>query len=193
MNSVVSSGRRPRYANLQIDADGFLRLQDDGFRYELIGGVVVMSPSPTPRHQKVLLEILFQLESHVRKNRVGEVFAETDVRFDDSLVYRPDLIYVRSEKVRRPLERIDVVPDLVVEVVSPGSEADDLRTKREAYERFGVGEYWIIEPNKQSFRFLQLTEGRYRETTTAGDVFESSAVSGFVLDLVALRAACRAL
>lgn len=78
----------------------------------------------------------------------------------------------------------------MVEVLSPGGEARDVRTKRDDYERFGVGEYWIIDPRARSFLFLCLTpQGRYAQAAPSGDRFESGAVEGFVLDTAAVRSA----
>lgn len=177
----------PLYAGLRLTADEYLALPDDGFKYELLDGVVVISPSPIPQHQRLLFQISGQLFVYLSDHPVGEVFPETDVRFADRLVYRPELVFYRAERIPRPLPRLETVPDLLVEVLSPSTETLDQRTKRGDYERFGVGEYWIVDPRRQSVLFLRLRDRVFVEVKPDGDRFTSEAVPGFVLDLAALR------
>ena len=183
--AVPQTGRigEPRYIGLRLSADEFDRLADDGHRYELVDGVVVMSPSPTPEHQGLLGYLLTEIEIHLRKHPVGRVWAEVDVRFGPSLVYRPDLTFVRTENLARTKGRIEVVPDLVVEVISPSSEARDMRTKRSDYERLGVREYWIVDATRGTVTFYVSRDGRFEERTAKAGRFESVAVSGLALDV----------
>jgi Uma2 family endonuclease len=179
----------PRYTGLRMSADDYLALPDDGFRYELIDGVVVMTPSPDFDHQDVRGEIEYQLRAYVRKSRCGWVGSEVDVRMSAKVVYRPDLLFIgRKDHPRRP-KRIDFAPDLVVEVLSPSTTAFDLETKRNDYEKKGVLEYWIVDPQDGSVRFLRLERGRYVEVKAVRDRFASKAVPGFKLDLKAVRGA----
>lgn len=182
-------GRSPRYAGLRMTADEYLALEDDGFRYELIDGVVVMSPSPTPEHQDIRGEIEYQLRHHARQTHAGVVLSEVDVRLDTRLVYRPDLVFIRSDRVHKPLKRIDVAPDLVVEVLSPGTEVLDQKTKRDDYERFGVAEYWLVDNEHRSVKFLRLLRGRFIEVNASHGRFVSEAVPGFELDLASMTKA----
>jgi Uma2 family endonuclease len=176
----------PQYTGLRLSADEYLALRDDGFKYQVINGVVVMSPSPTPRHQVVLSKLIVLIEAFLSKHPGARLFPDIDVRFGADLVYRPDLVVIRKDRLPKPLRRIDVVPDLIVEIVSPGSEALDQRTKRADYERLGVAEYWIVAVEGDvSVRMLRLESGRYVESGS------SAVLPGFILDLDAVREAAR--
>ncbi len=85
-------------------------------------------------------------------------------------------------------EKIVGGPDLVVEVVSRGSRRMDTETKKADYERFGVREYWLIDPERQAMTFWRLQDNRFVEVAPTGHTFASQAVPGFTLDLAHLRA-----
>jgi Uma2 family endonuclease len=181
----------PQYIGLRLSADEYLALPDDGFKYQVINGVVVMSPSPTPRHQKILFEIAGQLRDYLKAQPVAHVVPDVDVRFAPDLLYRPDFVVIRKERLARTGRRIEVVPDLIVEIVSPGSESMDERTKRADYERFGVTEYWIVSGEERvTARVLRLEGGKYREASAA-ETKGSGVLPGFVLDLEAVRRAAQ--
>lgn len=181
--------RAPVYAGLRMTADEFFALEDDGFKYELVDGVTIMSPSATPSHQKAALEIAYQLMCHLKAHPQGELLHETDIELEPGLVYRPELVFLRTELVRANWRRIRTAPDLVVEVVSRESRRFDRETKKTDYERHGVREYWIIDPQLEAFTFFRQLDGRFAEVAAQGDSFASEAVTGFVLDLAAVRAA----
>lgn len=120
-------------------------------RYELLDGEIVMVPSPTTGHQRVSRNLEFLLVTFVRAHRLGEVFdAPFDVVFGEGAtreVAQPDLVFVSSERRSIITEHaIEGAPDLVVEILSPGSEAVDRGYKRALYARYGVAEYWIVDP-----------------------------------------------
>ncbi len=182
------------YHNLRMTADEFLQIPDEGNNYELIDGVVVMSPSPTPRHQDVAMEIAVQLGIFLREHAIGKVFPEIDVHFGEGptggdLVYRPEVIFVRAERLPAMQDKIFGGPDLVVEVISRGSRRMDNETKKNDYERFGVREYWLIDPEREAMTFYRLDENHFVEVPPAGTTFASQAVPGFELDLHRVREA----
>jgi len=177
----------PLYAGLRMSADEYLQLPNDEFKYELVDGVVVLSPSPEPKHQQVLGEIHFQLKAFLRTHPIGSCYIETDIRLDARLVYRPELVFLRKERVRENWKRIQVAPDLVLEVISPESRRYDSETKKGDYERFGVKEYWLIDPYQQTMVFYRLESGRFVEIAPQGDKLAGQAVPGFTLDLAAVR------
>ncbi|TWT40911.1 hypothetical protein RAS1_35980 [Phycisphaerae bacterium RAS1] len=184
----------PLYDGLRATADEYLALADDDFRYELIDGVILMSPSPLPLHQRVAFEIAYQLEAFLRQRPIGMVVPEVDVKLSDKLVYRPELVFVRQDNLKRIAPRITFTPDVVVEVISPASRGRDTRTKFDDYQRVGVAEYWLIDPQNEATTFYRLEGDRYVDASPpAGqEAFESRAVEGFSLDLVALRRAFHA-
>lgn len=183
----------PGYAGLRMTADEYLALPPDGERYELVEGVVVMSPSPVLRHQAVSGEIFGQLHVFLRTNPVGFAFFEVDVRLGRGaggrdVVFRPDLIFVRRERFGALPAYVTGAPDLVVEVVSPGYRRYDRETKRSEYERHGVGEYWLIDPEEATIDLWRLVGDRFATMDAGASTFASQAVPGFVLDLDAIRA-----
>lgn len=175
----------PRSAGLRMSADEYLSLRDDGGRYELINGVVLMSPSPSFGHQMLAGSVFESVAAFVRARRLGVVVYETDVRFASDLVYRPDIAMYAGKRAAGITGTPAIAPDFIVEVLSPGTEAMDLRTKRDDYERAGVREYWAI--GVDSARHFVLEGGRYSERLVTGDKLVSAVIQGFTLDLAEAR------
>lgn len=191
MQFLVSS-ERSLYHGLRMSADEYFALGETFERYELIDGVVVMSPSPTPLHQRILVIIVAEIHQYLKTRPLGNVYLELDVNLGQGphgsdLVYRPDVVFFSSGRLTVRAKRVTVAPDLVVEVVSPGSRRMDFETKKGDYERFGVPEYWIIDPEEKSMFFYRLREGKYIEMAPHADVFESTAIGGFKLDLLQIK------
>lgn len=184
---TVTAPNEPCYRGLRMSADEYLALGETQTRYELIDGVVCMSPSPTFRHQQVITEIAIQIGTFLRDHPVGRVAVEIDVRLRDNLVYRPDVVYLSNENAARCGDAITVPPDLVVEIISPDSRAYDARTKRADYESAGIGEYWIIDPDRDEFTFLVLRSGRFTDAAPTGDRYAASLLPNFELDLPRVR------
>jgi len=175
-----------------MSVDDFLKLPDDGCNYELIDGVVVMSPSPTPEHQHVTMKIAAQIEWFLRDHPVGIVLPEIDVHIGQGptggdLVYRPEIVFIRAERLRGMRERIVGAPDVVVEVISRGSRRMDTETKKDDYERFGVREYWLIDPEREAMTFYRLDHARFVEVSPERNTFTSEAIPGFTLHLGPVR------
>jgi Uma2 family endonuclease len=120
---------------------------------------------------------VFETDTNLGRGRAG-----------GDLVYRPEMFFIRTERAANIGQCVRIAPDLVVEIVSPESTNLDYETKREDYERAGVGEYWIIDPEERSMTFLQLTDGRYVEAPSGADFYESAVVAGFKLELKPIRA-----
>ncbi|GMU80251.1 MAG: hypothetical protein AMXMBFR47_01220 [Planctomycetota bacterium] len=186
------------HGGLRLTAAEYFSLPDDGNVYELIDGVLVLSPSPTPRHQLVAKVILRQLDDYVERGNLGLVLYETDVQLPTppggrDLVYRPAILYVAADRVGQIRGRIDIVPDLIVEVVSPDSRSLDTQTKRDDYERAGVREYWLIDPEAERFTFFQRKDGAFGEVASSTTSYASEVIPGFSLDLARVRATFRSL
>ena len=178
---------------VRMSGDAYFELGESEARYELVDGVLLMSPSPTPLHQAVAWELSMQIGTFLRQNpNLGKAYYELDVVLPartgrGDLVYRPDLIFLNSKKAAQIGSRVEVIPDLVVEISSAATRKLDQQTKRDDYERCGVSEYWLIDIEAASFTFLRLTGSGYREQSGKASEFESSAILGFVLDLDALK------
>ncbi|MCZ7649556.1 MAG: Uma2 family endonuclease [Planctomycetota bacterium] len=137
----MSTATRLTYAD-------YCALPDDGARYELLAGeLVMMAPAPTPRHQKVVAGIAHRLTGHVESKRLGTVlFAPLDVILTEQEVVQPDIVFI--SKAREGIIRekgIFGAPDLCVEVLSPSTREKDLTVKRELYTRHGVVELWYVD------------------------------------------------
>lgn len=125
----------------------YARLPDDGNRYEVLDGEVLVTPAPTPHHQKVIARLLIALTEYVEGRGVGWVLQDVDLLFQTGQFLRPDLLVVpgnaRAGITDRGVER---APALVVEVLSPSSRTVDRVTKPRRYLDFGVPAYWVVDP-----------------------------------------------
>jgi Uma2 family endonuclease len=175
------------YAGLRMSADQYLAIGETPDRYELVNGVVLMSPSGTPDHSDVFLEVSHQLQVFARKTGAIHVYAETDVRFAPDTVYRPDLCVYRKQRLPAKPARLTEPPDLIVEVLSPGTKQYDLLTKRDDYDRFGVSEYWAIDPEDGTVRCWVRESGRLVPKPVTGDSIASTALPGFALHIDEFR------
>ncbi len=143
--------------------DHYAALPDDGKRYEIVNGVLLMAPSPTGPHQDTVGEIFFHLRSHVKLTGRGLVrLAPFDVELSPKDVFQPDVFVVLNAHLDRVLEKKVVgAPDLVVEVASPSTAAFDRLTKYDTYARAGVPEYWIVNIDRLTVEILVLESGKY--------------------------------
>lgn len=168
--------------------EDFLKTPDDGQRYELIDGEIFVSPSPILLHQMAVAELFALLRAFVTERGLGKVIlSPMDVRLDEDIVVQPDLCFVgKDSTAQTPLQGwITGSPDLMIEVLSPSNPGYDLVRKRELYARYGIAEYWIIDPIRHSFTALTLSGGRYVEIRPAKGVLKSKALVGFELNLSA--------
>lgn len=137
----------------------------EGTLAELIDNQLYMSPSPLYQHQNLLFEI--SKEISIRLAGKGEVLiAPMDVYLDDSRnAVQPDIIVIlnANKDIINPKGHIHGVPDLLVEVLSPGNKDHDLSTKKALYEKFGVKEYWIVDPETRMFLGFQLKDAKYQK------------------------------
>ena len=144
----------------------YAALPEDGQRYEVLDGVLYMSPSPILWHQRVVLEIATFLRSHVMLTGLGEVFiSPVDVELAPRSIVQPDVVVVlRDHAAILHYTRIIGAPDLVVEIASPSTARHDRRRKRALYARFGISEYWLVDPVRQTLEILVLEGATYRST-----------------------------
>lgn len=141
---------------------------DDG-RWEIIDGVAYgMSPAPSIRHQAVTGNLYSALHRQLAGTPCRPFIAPTDVRLSETDVVQPDILVVCDPAKITP-SHIEGAPDLVVEVLSPGTAAKDMRDKKWLYQRSGVREYLVVDPLEMYVqRFLLDSEGRYGEPEVFG-------------------------
>jgi Uma2 family endonuclease len=163
MRFMSVAGRRVTFAELQ-------QWPDDGHQYELYDGEVVMVPSPVTRHQRVVAHVAYMLLEYEKTTGGICVFAPYDIVFDELNVVQPDVVFFRRER-KHLLDQSGpsrIVPDLAVEVLSPSTQARDRGRKMALLARFGVPEYWIVDPAKNSMELYVLRSGVFELTRTAG-------------------------
>ena len=136
---------------------------DDGNRYEVIEGELVMSPPPAERHQRGLFALSLVLGQPVKEHRLGRVyFAPIGVVLSVEDGLQPDLVYVSNERAGIITERgIEGAPDLVVEVLSPSTRARDRGLKMRRYAAAGIPNYWMLDPVSGNLEAYLLGEGGY--------------------------------
>jgi Uma2 family endonuclease len=137
------------------------RMPDDGHRYELLDGSLIVSPAPGPPHQRVAVMLCHVLELACPEDLI--VFPNVGVRIGPRSALEPDVVVARPADVSGA--RLARPPLLVAEVLSPDSALRDLNLKKAAYERFGIPSYWVIDPDLEQpgLRALELVSGVYRE------------------------------
>lgn len=151
--------------------DDLAQLPDDGKRYELLEGELVVSPAPMRRHQRAVMELALFL-ARARDAGFGDVYiAPFDVVFEPHNVTEPDLLFVRRERLDIITDtNVQGAPDLVIEVLSPSSADRDLRAKRQIYAKFRVPYYWIVDPEARNVQVLTLgPAGYHAEPLLSGD------------------------
>jgi Uma2 family endonuclease len=181
---------RPANPDVKLTYDDFLLFPDDGKRHELIDGEHYVTPSPNTKHQRVSGNLHWLLRSFLQEDPVGQVFyAPFDVVFSDFDVVEPDLLYMSNERAREVLtaQHVKGTPDLVIEIGSPGTRKRDETIKRRLYERSGVLEYWVIDPELDIVRIYRRGDGRFGKphelSLEAGDVLTTPLLPGCELPL----------
>ena len=164
--------------------EDYLNTPDD-VRYQLIEGVLIREPAPTIPHQRVLLKLAMLVAPFVEDNRLGEVLlAPTDVYLSDTNVVQPDLLFVSAARAGIITERdVHGSPDLVVEIASPSTQRRDRGVKLEIYARYGVAEYWLLDPAAKAAETMRLENGRFISTGRLGvaDTITTSLMPGLTI------------
>lgn len=141
------------------------KMLPEGTLAELIDGIIYMSPSPVTNHQRIVRKLLNKMSDFVELNNLGEMFVSPyDVYLDKhSNAVQPDVIYVSKENANIVEDHIQGVPDLLIELLSPGNKSHDTVKKKILYEKFGVKEYWIIDPQTKESIGYTLDGKVYKE------------------------------
>jgi len=154
--------------------EAFMSLPE-GTLAQLIENNIVMSPSPLKRHQSISMELSSELHFFVKTNRLGEVYAAPfDVHLDSTNVFQPDICFI-SKKRLHMLKKNGMfgAPDLVIEILSPGTSKHDLVDKKAVYERCGVTELWFVDPENDQATGYHLRENKYQSFFTGTGKLQS--------------------
>ena len=163
MTAYLNYKKPPRTA---IEAFALL---PEGTLCQIIDNMLIMSPSPELFHQDIASEIYDELKFHIKNNHLGKVyFSPLDVYFDSENVFQPDILFISNESISIINDgKIKGAPDLIIEILSPATQKNDLGKKKDIYEKFGVKEYWIVQPKDKSTKVFMLTkENKYTEYYT---------------------------
>jgi len=166
-----------------------LTMPDDGRRREIIDGELYLTPSPVNYHQKILLNLTFAFCRFLEAHPLGEVrFAPLDVILSEHDVLEPDLLFVLNEHRDVLQDWVRGTPDLVIEILSPATEARDRGIKRKAYARYGVGEYWIVDPAAEVVEIYRLAAQGFELAAKFGkdDTASTPLLPGFSLPLASV-------
>jgi Uma2 family endonuclease len=171
---------RPRVSFADLE-----RAPEDGRRYELYDGEVYVVPAPIPRHQVVQYTLAEELRGICRQHGGFAIGSPIDIVFSDYDVLQPDVVYFGP--ARAHLVDLDHAirhaPDLCVEILSPSTEATDRGRKLPMFARYGVPEYWIIDPVEETIEVHRLEAGGYAlvQRASGDDEVSSLVVPGATL------------
>ena len=159
----------------------------DDIRYELIDGELILAAAPNMYHQTISRNLAWLIWGFARDRSLGEVYnAPCDVHLSDSNVVQPDILFISAARLDILTEQnVADAPDMVVEILSPSTANYDLRVKRDLYARFGVREYWLVDPEERTVSVLSLDGGEFYEVARFGedDTLTSQVVEGLRIDL----------
>ena len=162
----------------------------DRNRYEIVDGELFATPPQGTLHQGILGNILATLHQHVRQHRLGQVLvAPVDVVFASATVLEPDLLFVSTSRLHYIGEdNLSGPPDLAVEVISESTKRLDREVKLKQYALYGVGEYWLVDPEGKNVEVFRLKEEGYElaERLAFRDTLSSPLFPGLELAVASL-------
>jgi Uma2 family endonuclease len=144
----------------------YLRFPDDGLRHEIIDGEHYVTPSPATRHQRISRNLLHLIQTYLDTHPIGELFAAPfDALLSDFDIVVPDLLYLSNERARfLTSKNLQGPPDLVIEILSPSTRSRDRQLKHDLYERVGVQEYWVVDPEQDRVEIFRRHTGLFGES-----------------------------
>jgi Uma2 family endonuclease len=166
-----------------------LVMPNDGKRREIIDGDLYVTPSPRYSHQKVSARIFAAFVRYLDTHPIGEIaIAPLDVILSDFDVLEPDLLFVMNEHRNVFQDWVRGAPDLVIEILSPTTNTIDRGPKLKAYARYGVAEYWIVDPVEKAVEVYSLTPTGYQLTRSFSEEesLSSAMLPGFELQVGSL-------
>jgi Uma2 family endonuclease len=178
---------------VKLTYDDFVLFPDDGKRHELIDGEHYVTASPNTKHQRVSGNLHWLLRSYLEPHPTGQIFyAPFDIVFSRFDVVEPDLLYMSNERAAEILTSNHVTgsPELVIEIGSPSTRQRDETIKRRLYERSGVVEYWVVDPELDVVRVYRRSGDRFDRpielSLEAGDALTTPLFPGLELPLAGI-------
>jgi Uma2 family endonuclease len=183
----------PAHPGVMLTYDDFVLFPEDGKRHELIDGEHYVTPSPIIRHQRVSFNLTMLVGAWLETHAVGRLYyAPCDVVLSQFDVVVPDLLYMSTARAIDVLtpQHMRGAPELVIEISSPGTRGRDETIKRTLYERAGVLEYWIVDPEIDVIRIYRRVDERFGRPTElsreAGDVVTTPLLLGLEVPLASV-------
>ncbi|HYO12629.1 MAG TPA: Uma2 family endonuclease [Thermoanaerobaculia bacterium] len=176
----------------KLTYEDYILLPEDRRRHEVIDGRHYATATPFIRHQDLVVALAFDVQAFLKTNDLGRLLiAPVDVLLSPHDIVQPDLLFVSAEQAHILKKRyVRGAPDLVVEVLSEGTRRRDQGLKLRRYERFGVREYWLVDPDRKAVTVYRLRVGDFVRvadlSTTAGDVLTTPMLPGLEIRLAAL-------
>jgi Uma2 family endonuclease len=180
----------PAIRGVKLTYEDYLQFPDDGKRHELIDGEHYVTATPNWRHQIISGNLQGIIWSYLQEHPIGRVLsAPFDVIFSEFDVVEPDLLYLSRERMAQ-IETspwVKGAPDLVVEIGSESTRKRDETIKRRLYERFGVSEYWVVDPEIDVIKVYRRTAERFERDAELslenGDILTTPLLPGLELPL----------
>lgn len=160
----------------------YFNLPDTNRIIELSEGEIYLMAPPSFTHQNVLDNLYSLLKTFVRKHKLGRTaFAPVAVRLWPGKIREPDILFYANAHLDRIGEMVSGPPDLVMEILSPGTRQTDRQEKYEEYAQAGIVEYWMVDPEEETIEVFVLAEGAYRllVKAAAGEKAWSALLAGF--------------
>jgi Uma2 family endonuclease len=161
---------------------------NDPFIYELFEGEIMKRVAPSLMHQRISRKLLGKLDAFIEEKNLGEIFsAPVDLNLDEYNAFQPDLAFISNERsfLIEDGYYIHGAPDLVVEIISPGSIKKDRVIKKDLCERFAIREYWLVDPLNKSIEIYTMQADKYvlHDLQEIKGKISSTVLTGFELDL----------
>ena len=176
MTAPLKASKKKLYAQPPRTAMEVYELLPDSTRSEVIDNILYMPPTPSFEHQEVSGELLYGIITFIKKYSPGKcVVAPISVYLDEKNVVEPDLVYISNERLEIIQKgKIRGIPDILIELLSPGNRSHDLERKFNLYESFGVPEYFIVDPITKEVLHYILQDKKYMQQPATKGKIDSS-------------------
>ena len=168
----------------KLTYEDYLLFPEDGLRHEILDGEHYVTSAPSRWHQTASANLTYFFVGFLRRNPMGRVFtAPFEVVLSEHDVVHPDLLFISNEHLDILTEKnVEGAPDLVIEILSDTTRRRDETLKRGIYERFGVLEYWLVDPQRRTVRICRRSSAGFVAaldlSAAAGDVLATPLLSG---------------
>lgn len=164
----MSTPMRIPEGKIILTYEDYVLLPNDRNRYEILEGELNVTPAPSTKHQTASVNLLVLLSHYVKQRDLGKLFhAPVDLILESTSVLQPDLLFVSKARQSIITEKaVEGPPDLVVEILSPGTSRTDRVTKAQIYSRHRVPAYWIVDPEQEAIEIYLLEAEGYRLAAT---------------------------